>query len=150
MQDETMNIYKKARRRAGFTQESAAPYLGVSVESLKAYETGQRVPPSDVVLLMTSTYRDTLLGYQHLGITNPLAQQLFPTVEERSLIEAAVRIRNRVNRLDKDGQLDRLMEIAEDGIIDAKERPDFDKILKELYEIVQHSAELRSTYEGSL
>lgn len=61
-----------------------------------------------------------------------------------------MRIRNRVNRLDKDGQLDRLMEIAEDGIIDAKERPDFDKILKELYEIVQHSAELRSTYEGSL
>ncbi len=39
------NIYKTTRRAAGLTQESAAEWIGVSVESLRAYETGRRIPP---------------------------------------------------------------------------------------------------------
>ena len=46
MPEECRNIYKNARRAAGFTQEAAAEQLGLSVESIRAYETGQRVPVS--------------------------------------------------------------------------------------------------------
>ena len=42
MPEECRNIYKKARRSAGLTQEAAAERLGISVESVRAYETGQR------------------------------------------------------------------------------------------------------------
>ena len=49
MPEEYMNIYKAARRAAGFTQEHAAELLGVSVRSVADYETGQRLPPNDVV-----------------------------------------------------------------------------------------------------
>ena len=49
MPEEYRNIYKNARRAAGYTQETAAEQLGLSVESVRAYETGQRIPPNDVV-----------------------------------------------------------------------------------------------------
>lgn len=42
MQNDTRNIYKRARRAAGYTQEAAAEMLNVSVESLRAYETDRR------------------------------------------------------------------------------------------------------------
>ena len=45
MSGECRNIYKAARRAAGFTQERASELLGVSVRSLADYETGQRLPP---------------------------------------------------------------------------------------------------------
>lgn len=45
MPAEYRNIYKTARRAAGMTQEAAAERLGISVESVRAYETGQRIPP---------------------------------------------------------------------------------------------------------
>ena len=49
MPEEYRNIYKIARRNAGITQEAAAEQLGISVESVRAYETGQRIPPNHVV-----------------------------------------------------------------------------------------------------
>lgn len=38
MPEEYMNIYKTARRNAGITQEAAAEQLGISVESVRAYQ----------------------------------------------------------------------------------------------------------------
>ena len=56
MPEEYRNIYKICRKSAGFTQEAAAERLGISVESLRAYETGQRVPPDEVVETMSDLY----------------------------------------------------------------------------------------------
>lgn len=39
------NIYKTVRNRTGLTQEAAAELIGVSVETLRAYECGRRIPP---------------------------------------------------------------------------------------------------------
>lgn len=50
------NIYQAARRAAGLTQEAAAERLGISVESIRAYETGLRVPPMEVADLMVICY----------------------------------------------------------------------------------------------
>lgn len=66
MPEECRNIYKKARRVAGLTQEAAAERLGISVESVRAYETGQRIPPNDVVEDMVVCY-----DYQRLGLPAP-------------------------------------------------------------------------------
>ena len=52
MSEEYRNIYKTARRTAGFTQEAATERLGISVESVRAYEIGQRIPPNDIVNAM--------------------------------------------------------------------------------------------------
>jgi len=142
MQDEYRNIYKTARRAAGLTQEAAAEKLGISVESLRAYETDQRVPPNDVVLLMSVCYNAQYLAYQHLQETNVLMGRVVPRLEERSLLEVAVRIYNRMAEFQRADSVGRLLALAEDGVIDDDERVVFDKIVADLREIVRSSLEL--------
>ena len=142
MRSEDRNIYKNARRAAGFTQESAAEQLGISVESVRAYETGQRIPPNDVVEQMVICYNAQRLAYQHLHETNVLMARVVPQLEQRSVLEVAVRIYNRLNRFQRDHGVDRLMEIAEDGVIDQMEREEFDAIMADLREIVKSGLEL--------
>lgn len=45
MPEDYSNIYKIARRAAGYTQEAAAEQLNISIESVRAYETYQRTRP---------------------------------------------------------------------------------------------------------
>ncbi len=142
MPEECRNIYKNARRAAGFTQEAAAEQLGVSVESVRAYETGQRVPPNDVVEQMVICYNAQRLAYQHLHETNILMARVVPELEPRSILEVAVRIYNRLNQFQNGHGLDRLMAIAEDGQIDQNERLEFDNIMEDLREIVKSGLEL--------
>ena len=142
MPEECRNIYKKARRSAGLTQEAAAERLGISVESVRAYETGQRFPPNDVVEEMVICYDSQRLAFQHLHETNTLAARVVPQLEERSLREVTMRIYNRMIRFYRAHKLDRLLEIAEDDQIDETERPEHDEIISELREIIQSGLEL--------
>ena len=143
MPEECRNIYKICRKAAGFTQEAAAERLDISVESIRAYETGQRIPPNEVVELMVILYNAQHLAFQHLRETNALYIRIVPQVDERSLMEAALRIHNRLSRIEQHGSLDRLMEIAEDNIIDDAERPEFMAIVAELREVIRGALELQ-------
>lgn len=142
MPEEYRNIYRNARRAAGFTQEAAAERLGLSVESVRAYETGQRIPSNDVVEQMVVCYNVQSLAYQHLHLTNTLMARVVPRLEERSMLEAVVRIYNRLRKLDDAHGLDRLMDIAEDGRIDSEERPVFEAVMADLREVVRSGLEL--------
>lgn len=138
MQENSRNIYKNARRGRGYTQEAAAERLGISVESIRAYETGQRVPPTDVVELMSICYDASYLPAQHLIETNRLAREIIPAIEERSMIEMAVGIFNRVNSFAEKHSLDRLLAIAEDNHVDDAEQSDYDAIMDDLREIFKY------------
>lgn len=142
MSEEYRNIYKTARRAAGLTQEAAAEKLGISVESIRAYETSQRIPSNETVELMVICYNAQHLAHLHLRATNVLAAKLVPQLEQRSMLEVAVRIYNRLNRFTQQRKLEELMQIAEDGRIDAEEREVFDDIMRDLREIVQSGLEL--------
>ena len=137
------NCYKIARRAAGLTQEAAAERLGLSVESIRAYETGGRIPPNEAVERMVILYNAQHLAYQHLRETNELYNRIVPTLEDRDLIRTAVVLRNRLARLEQRRSLDRLLEIAEDDLIDEDERPEFLAIVTELREIVRGALELQ-------
>lgn len=139
-----IRIYKIARRTAGFTQEAAAERLGISVESVRAYEIGQRIPSNDIVNAMVSCYGTQHLAVQHLQENNVLFGQVIPQLEERSVLEVTVRIYNRLRRFQKDNRLDRLLVIAEDGIIDDQERPEFEAIIADLRQIIQSGLELEA------
>ena len=143
MPEEYRNIYKRARRARGYTQESAAERLGISVESLRAYETGQRVPPTEVVELMVICYDAQYLGYQHLRETNAMYGRVVPEVPQVGVLEASARLTNRIYRFAERHADKRLMLIAEDNVIDANERPEFDDILEDLQEIVSAALALR-------
>jgi len=142
MPENFRNIYKTARRAAGYTQEAAAEMLNVSVESIRAYETGRRIPAGDVVEQMVICYNAQRLALQHLQETNLLTKRVIPPLEERSVMETSLRIYNRLRRFHEKGRLEQLMVIAEDGRIDDRERPEFDAIVADLREIIQSGLEL--------
>ena len=143
MPEECRNIYKTCRKAAGFTQEAAAERLGISVESLRAYESGQRIPPNEVVELMVILYNAQHLAYQHLRETNAMYGRVVPEVPQCSVLEASARLTNRIYAFADSHADRRLMRMAEDNVIDPGERPEFDAILEELQEIVEAALALR-------
>ena len=143
MPEEYRNIYKTSRKAAGLTQESAAERLGISVESLRAYEGGQRIPPNEVVELMVILYNAQHLAYQHLRETNAMYGRVVPEVPLCSVLEASARLTNRIYAFADSHADRRLMRMAEDNVIDPVERPEFDAILEELQEIVEAALALR-------
>ena len=143
MPEEYRNIYKTSRKAAGLTQEAAAERLGISVESLRAYEGGQRIPPNEVVELMVILYNAQHLAYQHLRETNAMYGRVVPEVPQCSVLEASARLTNRIYAFADSHADRRLMRMAEDNVIDPVERPEFDAILEELQEIVEAALALR-------
>ena len=142
MSEEYRNIYQNARKSAGLTQEAAAERLGISPESVRAYETGVRVPPNDVVEQMVICYNTQHLAYQHLHETNALAARIVPALEQRSLLEVAVRIYNRMSQFSKGHKVEHLLAMAEDGRIDENERAEFEEFVADLRELIQSGMEL--------
>lgn len=143
MQDETRNIYKTCRKAAGLTQEAAAERLGISVESLRAYETGQRVPPDEVVEAMSDLYNTLHLIVRHVREKNAMYSRVVPDVPHVGVLKASARLTNRIFEFAESHADKRLMRIAEDDVIDSTERAEFDAILKDLQEIVAATLALR-------
>lgn len=144
MSDNVQSIYKTAREFAGLTQERAAAALHLSVRSLAAYETGERIPHDDIVVRMVDLYSFPQLAVQHMRANSELARRIIPELKDRSLIEAAVRFSNSLRRLDRLDGAERLLEIGEDNCIDEAEREDYNEIVLAVQKLVQSAMELIS------
>ena len=142
------NIYKVAREARGLTQEAAAEKLGISDSSIRAYETGQRVPPNEVVELMAICYDAQHLAFQHLRETNSMYGSIVPAVPDCSVLEASAKLINRIYEFADSHSDRRLMRIAEDNVIDQDERPEFDAILEDLQEIVEAALAVKCARQG--
>lgn len=140
------NIYKTARKKAGLTQEKAAAAIGVSVESLKAYEAYSRLPSFDVVGLMCIVYDAMYLAYQHDWIASGEIK-VVPEVQVLDLPRASIQLINKVVRFAEQHRDRELLQIAEDGVIDETERPLFDAILADLDELVRAALNLKLSEE---
>lgn len=122
MPEEYRNIYKICRKSAGFTQEAAAERLGISVESLRAYETGQRVPPDEVVETMSDLYNALHLIVRHVRERNAMYSRVVPEVPQCSVLEASAKPTNRIYAFADSHADRRLMQMAEDSKMrDAKD-----------------------------
>lgn len=130
-----INIYQSARISKGITQEKAAELVTVSVESIRAYESGSRIPPDEVVVRMIEVYDAQFLAIQHLRTKSEIARSILPDFEQKELPEAILRILKEVGDFVK--RRDELIEIGSDGVISPDERVQFDEIMKELDDIVQ-------------
>lgn len=149
MPDDCRNIYKTCRKAAGFTQEAAAERLGVSVESLRAYENGQRVPSDEVVDLMSILYNAMYLIVQHSREKSSMYSRVVPEIQPKSVLEASAKLTNRIFIFAESHADRRLMRITEDNVIDQSERAEFDAIMEDLQEIVEAALELRCARESS-
>lgn len=137
MEDNMSNIYQAARLQKGITQERAADAIPCSVRSLADYESGVRIPPSETVVRMAEIYDAQYLCYQHLRQTSEIARRLIPDVRECALPEAVLRLIDEIYDFADAREDRRLIAIAKDGIIDENERPEFDRIVSKLADIIQ-------------
>lgn len=141
------NIYQTARKSAGLTQEAAAERLAVSLTSLRAYEGGERVPAGDVVARMCIVYDTQFLGVQHLQLFGSLLPECVQEARPERLEAATIKLVRRIMRFADGHRNDRLLEIAEDGVIDDAERPEFLAITAELNDIIKAALALMYTEE---
>ena len=141
------NIYQAARKESCLTQEQAAERLEVSETTVKAWEQGARVPDNETVARMAELYGTPWLALEHLKQAGG-ALGVLPEVTVQSLPTAAITLINRV--LDfADRHRDRqLLRIAEDGVIDEQERPDFDAICRDLDGIVGAALQVKYTSDA--
>lgn len=147
MQNGSSNIYQTARKASGLTQEAAAERLALSVESLRAYETGQRIPGNDIVARMCAVYDTQFLGVQHLQLSAALLPVCIQEARPERLELATIKLVNRIIAFANRHRNDQLLAIAEDGLIDEEERPQFLAIAAELDEIIRAALALRYTEE---
>lgn len=128
-------IYQSARELRGITQEKAAELICVSVESLRAYETGRRVPAGDIVTKMAEAYGSSLLAYRHLINSDAIANRYLPEVKGKTLPESSLGILKEVADINE--LLPLLVNITCDGEIDGTELESWEVIKKELLDIVR-------------
>ena len=126
------NMYQRARKVTLLTQEEAAERLGISPETLKRYEGGRLTPPDETVARMCSVYGVPWLALEHAKATDRLG--VLPEVEPKPLPMATISLTNRLR--DAADRLAGLLRIAEDGVIDDAERPEFDDIVQDLRETI--------------
>lgn len=141
------NIYKAARLQKGITRERAADAIPCSVRSISDYEAGATIPPAETVVRMAEIYDAQYLCYQHLRQTSEIARRLIPDVRECALPEAVLRLIDEIYDFADAREDRRLIAIAKDGIIDDTERPEFDRIVSKLDDIIQ--AALAVAYNNS-
>lgn len=134
MAEQYRNIYQIAREATGLTQEKASEHLDISVDSLRAYEGDKRIPPDRVVIKMIEVYNTQYLAYQHLKTADEVGRTYLPNIEIRELPAAILRLQKEVTDFLK--VKDEMIEITCDGIIDEKEKPRWEAIMKELNDIV--------------
>ena len=142
------NLYASCRRRTGMTQEAWAQKLNISVESVKRYETDVRIPPIPVVRKMADLCGDALVGYKYIvKVSQEL--EVLPDIDSVNLQAATIRLMNRMARFASKARDRQLLEIAEDGIISADEKPLYDEIMDELSGLVSAFYQLRYCKEES-
>ena len=142
------NLYASCRRRTGMTQEAWAEKLNISVARVKRYETDVRIPPIPVVRTMADLCGDALVGYKYIvKVSQEL--EVLPDIDSVNLQAATIRLMNRMARFASKARDRQLLEIAEDGIISADEKPLYDEIMDELSGLVSAFYQLRYCKEES-
>lgn len=133
MAQEYRNIYQIARESTGLTQEKSSELMDISVDSLRAYEGGKRIPPDRVVIMMIEIYDTQYLAYQHLKTSAEIGQKYLPNIEITELPIAILKLQKELTDFIKCKDL--MIAITCDGIIDDDERPQWDLIMKELDDV---------------
>lgn len=119
-------IYKNSRKNAGFTQEDAASFLGVSLRALQDYEAGVSPTPEDIAAKMSVLYKDRFLKYLHAR-TYQTAAEFLPEISTTGLSKAALQ----VMCAGKNFEIvqTKMMMLAADGKIDTHEAGEWADVL---------------------
>lgn len=134
------NLSRIGRQRAGMSQEQWAEAVGVSVRSIGDYEAGVKIPSASTVVRMAEASQMPVLCYWHMRQALDYAGAMLPPVEQLSLTHSVVVLMRELRRLEDARVVDQLLDMAEDGMIDERERPGFDSVCSQLRDVIQAAA----------
>lgn len=142
------NIYCQCRKRAAQyndrlnSREGAAEMLGVSPSTIADYELGTtKVIPVDKVVLMADIYNAPELENHYCRNECPIGRDL--PVEVEPIERITVKIMKHLSPERLEMLKNRLIDIAEDGIIDDTEKPELEKVLSEIDQMTEVLHELQ-------
>lgn len=142
MEQDYINICAACRKAAHMSQEQWAEALDVSVDTVKGWERNLRIPRDYQVCTMVKLCGEPYFAYLHLLQTS-YCLGVLPDVTKQSLERSAIQIVNSIIRFADKHRGKDLLQIAEDGVIDEKERPIFNEIVRELNDIIGAAYSLR-------
>ena len=124
---ENKTIWQTTRENLGLTREKAGELIpGFSPERIEKIENGRtQIQPEDA-LLLAEYYRAPALRNYYCINECPIGQVHALRTESKELAQIAVETLNAVNKLSR--SRDRLLEIVEDGEVQADEYADFAEI----------------------
>lgn len=127
----TQNPIQKARIRRGLTQEGLAERTGYSADSIRAWESGVRMPSLEALEILQRELRAPWLTGRFLRIQTEALAPILPDFEvDRPLAEAAARYISCILAW-TDGRFDRhLLAMIADGRIDETEKADYRAIME--------------------
>lgn len=147
MEQQPRNIYKTARKVAGLTQERWAEAVGVSVDSIRGYETGAVIPVDETVRAMAEISGLSPLAYWHLCNKSALAADTLPEVEQLPLPQAVVQLLCAINDF-KDYHGD-LLTLAADGKITTSEAAAWENIVARLDAVIRAAIQVKVAEGGA-
>jgi transcriptional regulator with XRE-family HTH domain len=150
MQKEKNNRYQVCRLTTGYSQEVAAEKLGISVESIRAYENGYRLPPNSIVTKMMAIYgASRLFGISHLSEDELIKKCLMlPEDKPVTLSESVLTFISEYN--DVGNHIAQIMKIACDNKIDGEQIPEWQSITREIDELYAAALELIAVSDEQL
>ena len=140
------NIYKTARKVAGLTQERWAEAVGVSVDSIRGYESGAVLPSDETVRAMSEISGLSPLSYWHLCRKSTLAADVLPEVSRIPLPQAVLQLLCAMADFQEDHP--QLVQLAADGQITADEACEWEGIKKRLDAVVQAAIQVKVAEGG--
>ena len=134
------NVFYKARCKAAThnerlsSREGAADMMSIDRGRLYRIESGIANPYPEEIHLMSDLYNAPELENYYCRTMCPLGGEI-PKVEIADLDRITVRMLSAFRKIGETREL--LLNITEDGVIDESEKPDLEKVLKNLDEIEQ-------------
>lgn len=155
--NENTNIYFVARKRAAiynerlYSREGASELLGISVSTLADYELGNtKVVPVDKVVLMADLYNAPELITSYCKHECPVHGFLPLATEEKNLQGIALRLIRGFDEEELKAMKKDLVDITEDGRIEANEIPKMREILDKLNVMAEVISEMKIAGEKAL
>ena len=115
------------------SQEALADYLRIDPRTVRRYESGEIPVPDGVMLEVAELpHVPPILLYKHFKRKYDIGDDILPPVEAVPLSVAVIHLLRELRRLETAQAATKLLDLADDGIIDPEEQTDFDMIMDKL------------------
>lgn len=129
-----MNIYREVRDSLGLTREQASELLEtIEPAKIERIESEKQLPSPEDVMIMAEKYREPNIRNYYCANQCPMGQHFVPKIKFNDLEKTVLKLVASLNAMN--AKKDKLIEIAEDGIISDNEMMDFISIQKDLEKV---------------